>query len=233
MLKKAVCLLSGGIDSAVSSYIAKKNNFEIYALSFSYGQKHDKELRSSKKIAKSLKAKKHIIFPLDLSVFKGSSLYQNSNEVIQENLDLSDIGKNIPSTYVPARNTVFLSIALSLAESLDADSIFIGVTTTDYSGYPDCRSEYIKAYQIMADLATKKGVEGNSITIETPLINLTKSDIIKKGIELKVPLKYTWSCYQGKDKACGKCDSCLLRLKGFKQAGLKDPIEYDSYPNWY
>ena len=147
--------------------------------------------------------------------------------------DLENIGKDIPSTYVPARNTVFLSLALAYAETIDADAIFIGINAVDFSGYPDCRPKYIQAYQKMANLATKRGVEGNPIIIETPLLNKTKSEIVKLGLKHNVPFEHTWSCYRGKENACGCCDSCLLRLKGFKDAGIKDPITYDFYPNWY
>ncbi len=230
-MKKAVCLISGGLDSCVTAFIAKNIGYEIYALSINYGQRHDKELISAKKVAKEVDAKKHIFLDLDLSVFGGSSLV-DKNQDPELNHKLKDIGKKIPSTYVPARNTVFLSIALAYAETIDADAIFIGATSTDYSGYPDCRPEYFKSFQSLFDLATKKGVEGRKIKIETPLLNLSKEEIIKKGAELKAPFDKTWSCYLGKDLACGRCDSCLLRLKGFKQAGMKDPIKYEHYPSW-
>jgi 7-cyano-7-deazaguanine synthase len=231
-MKKAVCLISGGLDSLVTSFIAKNRGYEIYALSFNYGQKHDKEVKSAKKIAKSLDVKKHIIFNLDLSVFGGSSLFDKKQKPDLDN-KLEDIGKSIPSTYVPARNTVFLSIALAYAETIDAESIFIGATATDYAGYPDCRPEYFKAFQSLFNLATKKGVKGSKIKIQTPVLNLSKAEIIQKGEELNVPFEKTWSCYLGGISACGRCDSCLLRLKGFKQAGLKDPVKYESYPDWF
>jgi len=232
MKKKAVCLISGGLDSCVSSYIAKKEGFDIFALTFFYGQRHKKEIDSSKIIALSVKAKKHIFINLDLDKFKGSSLTDKSISPEKDNV-LEDIGKKIPSTYVPARNTIFLSIALAFAESIDADSIFIGITFADYSGYPDCRPDFLKAFQKMADIATKRTIEGKKIKVKAPLLNLNKSDIIKKGLKLKVPFEKTWSCYYGKNKACGRCDSCLLRLKGFKEAKIKDPLEYYSYPDWY
>lgn len=230
-MKKAVCLLSGGLDSCTSAFIAKNKGYEIYALSFRYGQRHKKELECAKQIAAAVDTKKHIIFDIDLSKFGGSSLVDKRSDI--PNKDLKDIGTDIPSTYVPARNTVFLSIGLAYAESLDADAIFIGATATDYSGYPDCRPEYIEAYQKMANLATKKGVEGNPIEIIAPLLHMTKSEIIKRGTELKAPFEKTWSCYKGEEKACGKCDSCLLRLKGFKESDLKDPIKYNYLPEWY
>lgn len=231
-MKKAVCLISGGLDSCTTVHIAKKEGYEIYAISFDYGQRHKKEIESAKNIAFSVKAKSHVIFNIDLSKFGGSSL-TDENLKPDKDRSLDQIGKNIPSTYVPARNTVFLSIALAYAETINADSIFVGATATDYSGYPDCRDEYIKAFQKMANLATKKGVEGKTIEIRAPLINMTKADIIKKGLDLGAPFEKTWSCYVGDEKACGRCDSCLLRLKGFKEAGAKDPIDYNQLPNWY
>ena len=232
MSKKAVCLLSGGLDSCVTSYIAKNMGYKIYALSFTYGQRHSKEIESAGKIAASIPAEQHIIFDINLSQFGGSTLLSNSRNSIPDH-SIEDIGKAIPSTYVPARNTIFLSIALAYAETINAEAIFIGVNSMDYSGYPDCRPKYIEAYQNMVNLATKKAVEGDPIKIETPLINLSKADIIKRGLELKAPFHLTWSCYKGGEKACGRCDSCLLRLKGFKEAGVKDPIPYESYPSWY
>ncbi len=231
MVQSAVCLVSGGIDSCVTAFIARKEGHDVYALSFNYGQRHKKEIECAKDVSSAVKAKDHIIFDLDLHRFGKSSLVDASSD-IPESYNLENIGKTIPSTYVPARNTVFLSIALAYAEAIDADTIFIGATAQDYSGYPDCRPEYIKTYQKMADLATKRGVEGKSIRIEAPLLYLTKAEIIKRGLELYAPLEKTWSCYQGGRKACGKCDSCLLRLKGFKEAGYRDPIEYKFIPSW-
>lgn len=232
MVKKAVCLISGGLDSCVSAHIAKNKGYDIYALTFDYCQRHNREIESAKKIAISVNAKNHIIFEINLSTFGGSSLLDKSI-IPEKNQNLDEIGKKIPSTYVPARNTIFLSIALAYAETIDADAIFIGATATDFSGYPDCRPEYFKALQNMINVATKIGVEGKTIEIIVPLLYMSKSDIIKKGLELNAPLDKTWSCYLGGIKACGKCDSCLLRLKGFKKAGIKDAITYESYPNWY
>jgi len=232
MKNRAVCLISGGIDSCVSAYLAKKEKYSIYALTINYSQKHKKEIICAKKIAKLIKVKDHTILNIDFSKLGGSSLTDKSIE-LESNRSLNEIGKNIPSTYVPARNTVFLSIALAYAESVNADAIFIGVTSTDYSGYPDCRPEYIQAFQKMAKLSTKKGILGESIEIKTPLLYKSKGEIIKKGFELKVPFEITWSCYKGGKKACGRCDSCLLRLKGFKEVKIRDPIEYDFYPEWY
>lgn len=225
MNKKAVCLISGGLDSCVCAYIAKKENYEIYGLTFNYAQRHKKEINCSKKICELLNVKKHIIFDLELDKFGGSSLV-DKKILPEKNHKINEIGKIIPSTYVPARNTIFLSIALAYAETINADAIFIGINSIDFSGYPDCRPEYIKAFQKMADLSTKQCVEGKKIVIKIPLIKMDKAEIIKKGLELKVPFNHTWSCYYGKDKACGKCDSCLLRLKGFNEAGVKDPIPY-------
>jgi 7-cyano-7-deazaguanine synthase len=232
MVQSAVCLISGGLDSCVTAFIAKNKGYNIYALSFNYGQRHKKEIECAKDVSSAVKAKDHIIFDLDLYRFGRSSLVDASSD-IPTSYNLENIGKTIPSTYVPARNTVFLSIALAYAEAIDADAIFIGATAQDYSGYPDCRPEYIAAYQKMADLATQRGVEGISIRIEAPLLNFTKAEIIKKGLELYAPFEKTWSCYQGGRKACGKCDSCLLRLKGFKEAGYCDPIDYKSLPDLY
>ena len=231
MEKKAICLLSGGLDSCVLAYIAKNLGFHIYALTFNYNQQHDKEINCAKLISEDLNIKNHVIFNLDLNIFKGSILFKGSYK--NQNKKLSDIGKKIPQTYVPARNTIFLSIALAYAEVIDANNIFIGVNSNDYSGYPDCRPEYIEAFQNLADLATKKTINGDKIIINTPLLNLSKSEIIRKGFNLNVPFNKTWSCYKGDKNACGKCESCLLRLKGFKDAKLKDQINYDYYPKWY
>ena len=170
-------------------------------------------------------AKDHIILPIDLQRFGGSSLLSASAQKITHH-KIQDIGKRIPSTYVPARNTIFLSFALAYAETIDADAIFIGVNAIDYSAYPDCRPSYVKKFQQLANLATRQGVEGKSVQIKTPLLHLTKTEIIKKGVRLHVPFSKTWSCYQGETKACGLCDSCLLRLKGFQEAQVKDPLRY-------
>ncbi|OGS40327.1 MAG: 7-cyano-7-deazaguanine synthase QueC [Euryarchaeota archaeon RBG_13_31_8] len=231
MVKKAVCLISGGIDSCVTSFIAKNEGYSIYALTINYGQRHKKEIQCAKKIALLVKAKKHMLLDINLSKFGGSSLI-NKLEKPEKDRNLEDIGKNSTSTYVPARNTVFLAVALAYAEVLSADAIFIGATATDYSGYPDCRPEFIEAFQKLSDIATKKGLEKKPIRIIAPLLNFSKSKIIKKGFELNAPLDKTWSCYMGGKKACGRCDSCLLRLKGFKELGLKDPIEYEHLPDW-
>jgi 7-cyano-7-deazaguanine synthase len=230
--KKAVCLLSGGLDSSVMAFLARQQGYEIYGLSFRYGQRHVKELNCAKKIAKRVGAKTHLVFDVNLSRFGGSSLLASTKSSIR-NHSVQNIGRTIPSTYVPARNTVFLSLALAYAETVHADAIFIGANAVDYSGYPDCRPEYIRVFQQLASLATRKGVEGKTIRIKAPLLNLSKADIIRTGLNLEVPFTDTWSCYRGGRKACGSCDSCLIRLKGFKEAGRMDPLSYESLPLWY
>jgi 7-cyano-7-deazaguanine synthase len=222
-MKKAIVLLSGGLDSTTSLAIAKSKGYLCYALSFDYGQKHRSELQSAKNIAKKFNVEKHEIISLSIGSLGGSAL--TDKEILIPNYAGSD---EIPITYVPARNTVFLSIALGWAEILNADAIFIGVTAVDYSGYPDCRPEYIAAFQNLANLATKSGVEGNIITIETPLINLSKSEIIKTGHALGVDYSETISCYKANDdgKACGICDSCAHRKKGFLDALITDETRY-------
>jgi 7-cyano-7-deazaguanine synthase len=224
--KKAVVLLSGGMDSATAMAVAREEGFELYALSFSYGQRHAIELKKAKEIARHLGAKEHLIVPLGLKAIGGSSL-TSVDALIPHCRRAEEIGEHIPSTYVPARNTVFLAVSLAWAEVLGAEDIFIGINAVDYSGYPDCRSEYIKAFEAMAQLATKAGVEGRmTVRIHTPLINLRKSEIIARGVALGVDYALTHSCYDPlpRGRACGKCDSCRLRLKGFQEAGLRDPL---------
>jgi 7-cyano-7-deazaguanine synthase len=224
---KAVVLLSGGIDSATTLAIAKNLGFDIYALSFRYGQRHAVELDAALRIAKRHNVARHLIVDIDLRKIGGSALTADIN--VPKNRDAEEMKKDIPATYVPARNTIFLSYALAWAEVLGAADIFIGVNVLDYSGYPDCRPEYIAAYEKMANLATKAGVEGKQkLKIHTPLIRMTKSQIIKKGIELGVDYNLTHSCYDPSvsGEACGECDSCLLRLKGFMEAGIKDSVRY-------
>ena len=228
---KAVILLSGGLDSCVSATLAKDRCKDLFALSFVYGQKHEKEIESAKKIGEYLKVKEHKFITIDPNLFTTSSLVNEDLNIEERKVD--EIGKDIPSTYVHARNTIFLSYALAFAESRDADFIYIGVNALDYSGYPDCRPEYIKAFQKVADLGTKRGVEGRKIRIETPLIHMGKKEIVELGVKIKAPLHLTWSCYRGRRKACGRCDSCLLRLKGFLEAGYRDPLDYKYYPDWY
>lgn len=221
-VKKAVVLLSGGLDSATALAMAKDQGFECYVLSFDYGQRSLTELNAARKVAAQMGAKEHRIVRLHLEDFGGSALTDHSIEVPEQEEE------GIPVTYVPARNTVFLSLALGWAEVLDAHHIFIGVNAVDYSGYPDCRPEYIAAFETMANLATKAGVTGNKLTIETPLIDLTKAEIIQQGTALGVEYGLTVSCYQADDdgRACGQCDSCRLRAKGFVDAGVADPTRY-------
>jgi 7-cyano-7-deazaguanine synthase len=224
---KAVVLLSGGIDSATTLAIAQNRGFDIYALSFSYGQRHAVELEAAGRIAKRSNVIRHLILDIDLRKIGGSALTADIN--VPKNRSAKELKKKIPVTYVPARNTIFLSYALAWAEVVGANDIFIGVNVLDYSGYPDCRPEYIEAYEKMANLATKTGVEGKQkLKIHTPLIKMSKAQIIQKGVELDVDYSLTHSCYDPADsgEACGACDSCLLRLKGFTEAGLKDPVKY-------
>ena len=219
---KAVCLVSGGMDSCVTAAIAKNQGYDIYAITFDYGQRNRKEIESAIKVASSLNATEHRIIKADLRIFGKSAL--------TDDIDVPEFEEErneIPLTYVPARNTIFLSYGLAYAEAMDADAVFIGANAIDYSGYPDCRKEYIEAYQRVADLGTKRGVEGNPIKIVAPVIGMSKGEIVKKGVELNAPFEHTWSCYKSGDKACGKCDSCILRLKGFEEAGVDDPIEYE------
>ncbi len=231
-MKKAIILLSGGIDSATCAAIAKHEGYKLHAMSFLYGQRHSVELKAAKKVAAFFNVAEHKIVRIDLRAFGGSSL-TSSLPVPKNRLPADRHGnqkrrKEIPSTYVPARNTIFLSYALAWAEVLGIKDIFIGVNAVDYSGYPDCRPGYIKAFQTMADLATKSGVEGSKIMIRTPLIKLTKAEIIKKGRALGFDYGLTHSCYEptAEGRACGECDSCLIRKRGFREAGVKDPTRY-------
>jgi 7-cyano-7-deazaguanine synthase len=223
-MRKAVVLLSGGIDSATTLAIAMAEGFETYALTFDYGQRHKREIEAAKKIASGMGVKEHKILSLDMDKIGGSALTDTSIGVPSDR----DIGgSDIPVTYVPARNLILLGFAVAWAEVLGADVVFIGANAIDYSGYPDCREEFFEAFRTAVKLGTRKGVEGWGIEIRHPLLQFSKADIIKKGLELNVPFEITWSCYQGGEKACGKCDSCRLRLKGFQEAGAKDPIEYE------
>ena len=228
--KKAVVLVSGGLDSATTLAMARDEGYACYALSFDYGQRHRSELDASARVAKILGAVEHRVMPLDLRAIGGSALTDDSIDVpVAQNMSgKSSSNQTIPVTYVPARNTIFLSYALAWAEVLQARHIFIGVNAVDYSGYPDCRPEYIAAFQNMANLATKAGVEGDTITICTPLIQLSKADIIRKGVQLGVDYGITVSCYDADDegRACGHCDSCRLRAIGFVEAGINDPTVY-------
>ena len=226
-IKKAVVLSSGGIDSTTVMAMAKHEGFEIHSLSFFYGQRHAVELEAARKVANTLGAARHLVINIDLKKIGGSSLTNDMD--VPKARDERAMSREIPVTYVPARNTIFLSFALAWAEVLGSSDIFIGITAIDYSGYPDCRPEYIHAFERMANLATKAGVEGiTKIKINTPLIRLTKAQIIKKGIGLGVDYSLTHSCYDPSSQglACGRCDSCFLRKKGFKEAGMPDPTRY-------
>jgi 7-cyano-7-deazaguanine synthase len=231
MAKKAVVLLSGGLDSTTVLAIAKHEGFAPYALSFRYGQRHETELSAAARIASELGASEHVIAEVNLNAFGGSALTADID--VPKGRSGSEMASGIPITYVPARNTVFLSIALAWAEVLEADDIFLGVNALDYSGYPDCRPEYIRAFEQMANLATKAAVEGRQqIQIHAPLIELSKAQIIERGIDLGVDYALTHSCYDpdAAGLACGRCDSCVLRAKGFREAGIADPTGYqDSY----
>lgn len=223
----AVVLLSGGIDSATVAAMAQRDGYRLHALSFHYGQRHERELQSAGKIAAFLHAKTHKVIRFDLRVIGGSALTDEIS--VPKGRSDKDISSYIPATYVPARNTIFLSFALALAERLESQDIFFGANQLDYSGYPDCREEYLRAFENMANLATKAGVEGKSqVRIRAPLLQMTKAEIIKTGLKLGLDYGMTWSCYDPLDggRACGRCDSCQLRLKGFREAGAVDPIAY-------
>ena len=226
-LKKAVVLSSGGLDSTTAMAIARYQGFEIYSLSLSYGQRHAFELEAAQKVADALGVNEHLVINMDLNKIGGSSLTDDID--VPKERDEQAMTREIPVTYVPARNTIFLSFALAWTEVLESSDIFIGINAVDYSGYPDCRSEYVDAFERMANLATKAGVEGiTKIRIRTPLIHLTKAQIIQKGMELGVDYALTHSCYDPSPQglACGECDSCFLRKKGFKEADVKDPTKY-------
>ncbi len=226
--KKAVVLLSGGLDSATTLAIARNDGFQCCALTFAYGQRHKLEIEAAKKVAESLGAVEHRIIEIDLAAFGGSALTDTAIEVPKDRGDIDSLSQ-IPVTYVPARNTIFLSYALAWAEVLGAFDIFIGVNSTDYSGYPDCRAEFIAAFEKTANLATTVAVEGGGrYRIHTPIIEMTKARIIQTGTKLGVDYSLTHSCYDPDEqgRSCGRCDSCRLRLKGFAEAGLEDPVEY-------
>ncbi len=223
-MTSALVLLSGGLDSATTLAMARAAGFDCYAISFAYGQRHHVELQAAEVIAKNFAVLEHRIVPIDLSAFGGSALTDNAIDVPEA----SESGDGIPITYVPARNTVFLSLALAWSEVLGVRDIFIGVNAVDYSGYPDCRPEFIRAFEATANLATKAGVEGDRFTIHTPLIDLSKADIIERGHALGVDYRLTVSCYQPNDQgeACGRCESCRLRREGFAHSSVADPTCY-------
>lgn len=224
--RTAVVLLSGGLDSATCLAIARAEGFACHALCVSYGQRHAVEIEAARRVAESIGVESFVHVPIDLRVFGGSALTDDID--VPKHDRAEEIGGDVPITYVPARNTVFLSYALALAEVRRAEAIFIGVNALDYSGYPDCRPEFIAAFERMANLATKSGTEGKPVAVRTPLIEWTKAQIIRCGVELGVDYGLTHSCYDPTPEgiACGRCDSCLLRLKGFREAGFRDPIRY-------
>jgi 7-cyano-7-deazaguanine synthase len=227
--KRAVVLVSGGLDSTTTLAIAKSRDFAVYAITFRYGQRHEVEIEAAERIATRMGALRHVVANIDLRMFGGSAL--TSNTPVPKGRSVDEMSQGIPVTYVPARNTIFLSFALAYAEVLGSSDIFIGVNAVDYSGYPDCRPEYIEAYQRMANLATRAGVEGvQKLAIHTPLIQLTKAQIIKTGLDLGVDYSQTITCYDPAPNgaACGQCDACILRLKGFAENNMKDPAPYRS-----
>ncbi len=217
-MKKAVVLLSGGLDSATTAAIAISQGYQAIALSFRYGQRHEKELQAAAKIVRSLGIQQHYLIDVNLSQWGGSSLTDNNLEIPKEGVE-PDI---IPSTYVPGRNTVFIAIALSLAEAQGASAIYLGINAVDYSGYPDCRPEYLDAYQKLANLSSKTAIEGNAIELIAPLVKDTKIDIVKRALSLGIPIEQTWSCYQGGEQPCGVCDSCRIRDRALIAAGRPD-----------
>lgn len=223
--RRAVCLVSGGLDSATVLAYARREGFECYALTFDYGQRHRRELEAAGRVARTLGAVRHITLRIGLDAFGGSAL--TSALEVPKHRPAQEMGSGIPATYVPARNTIFLSCALAWSETLEAQDIFIGVNAIDYSGYPDCRPEYLEAFERMAQLATKAGVEGRArVRIHAPLLRLSKADIVKLGNELGLDFGLTWSCYDPSPdgRPCGACDSCLLRARGFEEAGVEDPL---------
>lgn len=229
--KKAVILLSGGIDSATAAAIAQRDQFDLHALTFRYGQRHEREVESAKKVAAWLRVEEHLVIESGLQAIGGSALTDRIE--IPKGRSTSEIEHGVPVTYVPARNTIFLAYGLALTEKIGASDIFFGANQLDYSGYPDCREEYVHAFEKMANLATKAAVEGKvQLKIHTPLIQMSKAEIINHGSKLGVDYSLTWSCYDPTvdGKACALCDSCQLRLKGFKEAGLSDPIAYAIIP---
>ena len=225
-MKRAVVLLSGGLDSTTTLATAIAEGYETYALSFEYGQRHKIEIDAARRIARALGSKEHRVAKIDMRIFGGSALTDDVD--VPKKRSTTEIGHGIPITYVPARNTIFLSYALALAETVGARDIFIGANAIDYSGYPDCRPEFIAAFETLANLATKAGVEGAQFRMHAPLIKLSKAQIIRKALELDVDLSLTHSCYDPSPDgvACGECDSCFLRLRGFREAGVEDPIRY-------
>jgi 7-cyano-7-deazaguanine synthase len=227
-LPKAVVLLSGGMDSTTTAAIAQREGFDVHALSIRYGQRHAVELEAARRVAGRLGIRHHVVIDLDLRAFGGSAL--TADIAVPKDTPMREIGTSIPATYVPARNTIFLSLALAWAETLGARDLYLGANALDYSGYPDCRPEYLEAYARMADLATRAGVEGARLTIHAPLLHLTKAQIVARGLELGLDYAMTITCYDPAPDgaACGRCEACLLRLKGFEEAGVPDPARYQA-----
>ena len=224
-MEKAVVLLSGGLDSCTCMAVAKSKGYDVYPISFNYHQRHSIELEGAKKIAAFYGVKRHLIIETNMDAISGSALTDKKIEVPEGDTHRTDV----PDTYVPARNLIFLSYAVGYAEVLGASHVYIGVNSVDYSGYPDCRPEFIQRFQELSDYATTAtAVKGKHITIETPLQNLSKAEIVKLGVKLGAPYEFTHSCYKGVEKACGVCDSCKLRLEGFREAGVEDPIAYET-----
>jgi 7-cyano-7-deazaguanine synthase len=222
---RAVSLLSGGLDSTVTLAYALSKGYDVTPLTVRYGQRHSRELESARRVVEHYDLKDHVVMDLDLRAFTGSALTSADVEV-PERMSVSDIGEGIPVTYVPARNIIFLSVAAGLCETIGGEAIFIGANAIDYSGYPDCRPEFFEAFERTLMVGTKAGVEGHAPKVHAPILHMTKAEIVRLGIDLRAPFELTWSCYQGGDKACGRCDSCLIRLKGFEESGAKDPLDY-------
>ena len=222
----AVVLLSGGLDSSTTLAMAIRSGYEAVALTFDYGQSHRRELESARNIARHYRVREHIVFGIDLGRIAKSALTDKSVEVPERRTRL-EIGDGIPSTYVPSRNLVFLSVASSLAESIGAEAVFIAANSVDFSGYPDCTPEFVEAFQRTLDVGTRAGKNGRPVKVLAPMIRMSKAQIVAEAVRLQVPLELTWSCYKGGQKACGRCDSCILRLQGFAEAGVKDPLDYE------
>lgn len=225
--RRAVVLLSGGLDSATSAAQAGADGYELYALSFDYGQRHGRELDAARAVAAALGVARHETLRLPLDELGGSALTDDTIEVPDGPANTATIGQQIPVTYVPGRNTVFLAVALAYAEVVGADAIYLGINAMDYSGYPDCRPEYLAAMQQVAQLATKQGVEGRAPRLIAPLVEMTKREIVEAAMRLGAPIDQTWSCYRGGTRACGRCESCRLRQRGFADAGFEDPVDYE------
>lgn len=225
-MSKAIVLLSGGLDSSTVLAMVKERGHEVVALTFDYGQRHVREIESARAIAGRIGVSEHIVVPAPIGHLLDSSL-TDSTKKIPEDRAVEDMAGEIPSTYVPSRNLIFLSIASSIAESMGADRVCIAANSVDFSGYPDCTPDFIDAFQRVLDVGTRAGRAGHGIAIEAPILRMSKAEIVCEAKRLGVPLELTWSCYSGRDKACGRCDSCRLRLRGFEEAGLDDPLEYE------